>query len=134
MTDWIYVLNPNKDTLDGEPSDKETMLQLAQEDPHLELWLARRNRMGVGDRLWFYFTHPEPAVAAVAEVDEEPWEDPEAPGEYLVGAVLLAEPTRALYRDPVGRAELGLGQVRTVQKVKPEALPALLKRAQPADG
>ncbi|CAL9318731.1 hypothetical protein [Streptomyces labedae] len=130
MADWIYILNPNKDTLDGEPSDKETMLRLAEEEPALELWLSRRNRMKTGDRLWFFFTHPESAVAAVAEVDEEPWDDPEDPDvPYLVGATLLTAATRALYRVPVSRDELGLGQVRSVQTVKPQALPVLLKRA-----
>ncbi|PWI09047.1 hypothetical protein DIZ27_18915 [Streptomyces sp. NWU339] len=130
MADWIYILNPNKDTLDGELSDKETMHRLAEEDPGLELWLSRRNRMKRGDRLWFFFTHPESAVAAVAEVNGEPWENLEDPGvPYLVGATLLPEATKALYRDPVGRDELGLGQVRSVQKVKPEALSVLLARA-----
>ncbi|WP_217142413.1 EVE domain-containing protein [Streptomyces sp. AC627_RSS907] len=130
MADWIYILNPLKDTLDGEPSDKETMRQLAEEEPELEFWLSRRNRMRPGDRLWFYFTHPESAVAAVAEVDEEPCEDPDDPANsYLVAVSLLPEATKALYRDPVGRDELALGQVRSVQKVKPEALPVLLARA-----
>jgi hypothetical protein len=130
VADWIYILNPNKDTLDGEPSDKETMLRLAEEEPALELWLSRRNRMKTGDRLWFFFTHPESAVAAVAEVDEEPWDDPEDPDvSYLVGATLLTAATQALYRAPVGRDALGLGQVRSVQTVKPQALPVLLERA-----
>ncbi|MFD6903669.1 hypothetical protein [Streptomyces sp. NPDC060077] len=130
MTDWVYILNPNKDTLDGEPSDKETMRRLAEEEPQLELWLSRRNRMRQGDRLWFFFTSPESAVAAVAEVDEEPWEDPEDPTvSYLVAVTLLTEATKALYRDPVGQSELGLGQVRTVQMVKPAALAVLLSRA-----
>ncbi|MFD8522132.1 EVE domain-containing protein [Streptomyces capillispiralis] len=130
MADWIYILDPRKDTLDGEPSDKETMRQLAEEEPELELWLSRRNRMRPGDRLWFYFTGPESAVAAVAEVDEEPWEEPDDPDvSFLVAATLLPEATKALHREPVGRAELALGQVRSVQKVKPEALPVLLARA-----
>ncbi|GGX06570.1 hypothetical protein GCM10010297_30160 [Streptomyces malachitofuscus] len=130
MADWIYILNPNKDTLDDEPSDKETMRRLAEEEPALELWLSRRNRMEIGDRLWFFFTHPESAVAAVAEVDKEPWDDPEDPEvSYLVGVTLLDEATQALYRAPVSRDELGLGQVRSVQKVKPQALPVLLERA-----
>ncbi|MFJ5557344.1 hypothetical protein ACIQCD_07950 [Streptomyces sp. NPDC093250] len=130
MADWIYILNPNKDTLDGEPSNKETIRRLAQEEPELDLWLSRRNRMECGDRLWFFFTHPESAVAAVAEVDKEPRDDPENPGVwYLVGATLLNDATQALYRAPVTRDELGLGQVRSVQKVKPHALPVLLERA-----
>ncbi|MET9973241.1 hypothetical protein ABZZ80_47240 [Streptomyces sp. NPDC006356] len=130
MADWIYILNPRKDTLDGELSDKDTMRQLAEEEPELELWLSRRYRMRAGDRLWFFFAQPESAVAAVAEVDEEPWaddEDPDTP--YLVAVTMITEATKALYREPVSREELGLGQVRSVQKVKPEALPALLARA-----
>ncbi|MEY9484957.1 hypothetical protein RKD26_000751 [Streptomyces calvus] len=130
MADWLYILDPRKDTLDGEPSDKETIRRLAEEEPELELWLSRRNRMRPGDRLWFYFTGPNAAVAAVAEVDEEPREEPDDPDvPYLVAATLLPEATKALYRDPVDRAELDLGQVRSVQKVKPEALPVLLARA-----
>ncbi|WP_229858716.1 EVE domain-containing protein [Streptomyces poonensis] len=130
VEDWVYILNPNKDTLDGEPSTKETMLRLAKEEPELALWLSRRNRMSRGDRLWVFFSHPESAVAAMAEVDGEPYADPEDPDfGYLVDATLLPEATDALYRNPVGRDELGLRQVRSVQKVKPEALEVLLTRA-----
>ncbi|GHE94381.1 EVE domain-containing protein [Streptomyces griseoluteus] len=130
MEDWIYILNPNKDTLDGEPSTKETIRRLAHEEPELDLWLSRRNRMSPGDRLWFFFSQPESAVAALAEVDKEPYEDPEdAEFAYRVEVTLLPEATDALCASPVGREELGLGQVRPVQKVKPEALPVLLERA-----
>ncbi|MDG9715879.1 hypothetical protein [Streptomyces sp. DH24] len=130
MADWIYILNPHRDTLDSEPLDKDTVRRLAEEEPELELWLSRRNRMRPGDRLWFFFTSPDAAVTAVAEVDEEPWEDQDDPDvTYLVAATLLSEATKALSREPVTRGELGLGQVRSVQKVKPEALPVLLKRA-----
>jgi hypothetical protein len=104
VQDWIYILNPNKDTLDGEPSDKETVRRLAHEDPELDLWLSRRNRMNPGDRLWFFFSQPESAVAAVAEVDREPQEDPDDPDfAYRVDVTLLPGPTDALYGDPVGR-------------------------------
>ncbi|MEU3840385.1 hypothetical protein AB0E88_10180 [Streptomyces sp. NPDC028635] len=130
MADWIYILNPQLDMLDGEPTDRETIRQLAEEEPELELWLSRRNRMKPGDRLWFFFTHPDAAVCAVGEVDEEPWQDPDdTEVSYLVAATLLTEATKALSRDPVGREQLGLGQVRSVQKVKPEALPVLLERS-----
>lgn len=130
VQDWIYILNPNKDTLDGEPSDKETVRRLAHEDPELDLWLSRRNRMIPGDRLWFFFSQPESAVAAVAEVDREPREDPDNPGFcYRVDVTLLPGPTDALYGNPLGRDELELGQVRSVQKVKPGALKILLERA-----
>ncbi|MEV0218194.1 hypothetical protein [Streptomyces sp. NPDC050704] len=130
VEDWIYILNPNKDTLDGEPSDKETIRRLAREDPGRDFWLSRRNRMNPGDRLWFFFSHPESAVAAVAEVDREPREVPDDPDfPYRVDVTLLPVATDALYSDPVGRDELELGQVRSVQKVKPGALPILLARA-----
>ncbi|MGW6487384.1 hypothetical protein [Streptomyces sp. NPDC055056] len=130
VQDWIYILNPNKDTFDGEPSDKETLRCLAHEDPELDLWLSRRNRMYPGDRLWFSFSQPESAVAAVAEVDNEPQEDPDDPDfAYRVDVTLLPEPTDLLYGNPVGRDELELGQVRSVQKVKPDALKILLERA-----
>ncbi|NKQ27506.1 hypothetical protein [Streptomyces galbus] len=130
MADWIYILNPHRDVLDQEPCDKEKILGLAQEDPEAEFWLSRRNRMVPGDRVWFFFTSPDAAIAAVGEVDEEPRVDPDDPDvSYLVPVTLLAEATKALYRAPVGRDELGLGQVRSVQKVKPAALPVLLARA-----
>ncbi|MCX4996978.1 hypothetical protein OG739_30210 [Streptomyces longwoodensis] len=130
MADWIYILNPHRDVLDQEPCDKEKILKLALEDPEAEFWLSRRNRMVPGDRVWFFFTSPDAAIAAVGEVDEEPRADPDDPDvSYLVPVTLLAEGTQALYRTPVGRDELGLGQVRSVQKVKPAALPLLLARA-----
>ncbi|KUN40041.1 hypothetical protein ACIP3D_03275 [Streptomyces longwoodensis] len=130
MADWIYILNPHRDVLDQEPCDKEKILGLAQEDPEAEFWLSRRNRMVPGDRVWFFFTSPDAAIAAVGEVDEEPRVDPDDPDvSYLVPVTLLADATKALYRAPVGRDELGLGQVRSVQKVKPAALPVLLARA-----
>ncbi|MFD7053274.1 hypothetical protein ACFWBS_35760 [Streptomyces mirabilis] len=130
MEDWLYILNPNKDTLDGEQSDKETVRRLAEKEPKLDLWLSRRNRMNPGDRLWFFFSQPESTVAAVAEIDEEPQEDPHDPDfPYRVGVTLLPKATDALYRNPVGRDDLELGQVRSVQKVKPGALAVLLARA-----
>ncbi|MCX4427204.1 hypothetical protein [Streptomyces mirabilis] len=130
MEDWLYILNPNKDTLDGEPSDKETVRRLAEKEPKLDLWLSRRNRMNPGDRLWLFFSQPESAVAAVAEIDEEPQEDPDDPDfPYRVGVTLLPKATDALYRNPVGRDDLELGQVRSVQKAKPGALAVLLARA-----
>lgn len=130
MADWIYVLDPHRDTLEDEPADRETIRRLAEEEPELELWLSRRNRMRPGDRLWFLFTRPDAAVAAVAEVDAEPHEAPDDPDiPYLVAATLLPEATKALHRDPVSREELGAGQVRSARKVTPEALTVLLKRA-----
>ncbi|MCK1819591.1 EVE domain-containing protein [Streptomyces sp. XM83C] len=129
MADWIYILNPLRDVLDQEPADKDAILALAEEEPEAEFWLGRRNRMVPGDRVWFYFS-PDAAVAAVGEVDEEPRVDTEAgDGSYLVPVTLLTEATKALHRSPVTRDELGLGQVRSVQKVKPAALPLLLERA-----
>ncbi|WP_237330320.1 hypothetical protein [Streptomyces sp. BA2] len=106
------------------------MRRLAHEDPGRDFWLSRRNRMNPGARLWFFFSQPESAVGAVAEVDREPREvsdDPDFP--YRVDVTLLQEATDALYRDPVGRDKLELGQVRTVQKVKPGTLSILLARA-----
>ncbi|MET8409441.1 hypothetical protein ABZV34_15325 [Streptomyces sp. NPDC005195] len=130
MQDWIYILNPNKDTLDGEPADKETMRRLSHDDPKSDFWLSRRNHMNPGDRLWFYFGQQESAVAAVAEVDSEPQEAPDDPDfGYRVEATLLPGPTDALYGNPVSRDELELGQVRSIQKVKPGALKILLERA-----
>ncbi|MFJ2723860.1 EVE domain-containing protein [Streptomyces collinus] len=103
---------------------------MAHEEPELDLWLSRRNRMSPGDRLWFYFSQPESAVAALAEIDKEPYEDPEDPEfSYRVEVTLLPEATDALHDSPVSREELGLGQVRSVQKVKPAALSVLLARA-----
>ncbi|MFE1290296.1 hypothetical protein [Streptomyces sp. NPDC058751] len=102
MQDWIYILNPSKDTLDAEPVGKETMRRLAHDAPKSEFWLSRPNHMNPGDRLWFYFGLPESVVAAVAEVDREPQgaaDDPDFG--YRVEATLLPGPTDALYRNPV---------------------------------
>ncbi|HET9382708.1 MAG TPA: hypothetical protein VFP69_18020 [Streptomyces sp.] len=130
MADWIYVLDPHRDSLEDEPADRETFRRLAEEEPGLDLWLGRRNRMRPGDRLWFLFAGPDSAVTAVAEVDEEPRETPEDPdAAFLVAATLLPEATKALHTDPVRREDLGAGQIRPVRKVTPEALPVLLKRA-----
>lgn len=130
MENWVYILSPNEDTLDGEPSDKETTLRLAENSPQLDLWLSQRNRMNPGDRLWIFFGLPESAVAGVAEVDQAPRPaPPDAERPYRVRATLLPAPTRALHDNPVDREELELGQVRSVQKVKPTALPVLLARA-----
>lgn len=66
----------------------------------------------------------------MAEVDREPQEVPDDPDfGYRVEATLLPGPTDALYGSPVGRDELELGQVRSVQKVKPGALKMLPARA-----
>ncbi|MFF5360691.1 hypothetical protein ACFY4I_15030 [Streptomyces scabiei] len=89
MQDWIYILNPNKDTLDGEPSGKETVRRLAHEDPD------------------------DPGFS------------------YRVGVTLLPGPTDALYGKPVDRDEVELGQVRSVQRVKPTALKILVARVGP---
>ena len=130
MADWIYVLDPHRDSLEDEPADRETFRRLAEEEPELELWLSRRNRMRPGDRLWFHFTGPDAAVAAVAEVDEEPRETPEDPdAPFLVAVTLLSRATKALHGDPVRREDLGAGQLRSVRKVTPQTLPVLLKRA-----
>ncbi|MFB0619147.1 hypothetical protein [Streptomyces sp. AGS-58] len=87
--------------------------------------------MNPGDRLWFFFTSPEWEVAAVADVVDVPYEaDPPDPRfAYRVDVTLLPGPTDALQGNPVGRDELGLGQVRSVQKVKPGALKILSARA-----
>lgn len=117
------------DGLGAETAD--TVRRRAHMDPELDLWLSRRNRMNPGDRLWFFFTSPESEVAAVADDVDVPYEaDPEDPRfAHGVEAIPLPEPTDALYGSPVGRSELELGQVRSVQKVKPGALQVLLARA-----
>ncbi|WP_225994801.1 MULTISPECIES: EVE domain-containing protein [Streptomyces] len=131
VQDWIYILNPSKHSLDGEPFDKDTVRRLAHQDPEGDFWLSRRNRMNPGDRLWFFFTSPDSEVAAVADVMGEPYEaDPPDPESvYRVDVTLLSGPTDALHGDPVGRDELQLGQVRSVQRVEPGALEILLERA-----
>ncbi|MBM7440088.1 hypothetical protein [Streptomyces sp. HB132] len=68
MRDCIYTLNTNKDTLDGEPARKETMRRLAHDGPKCEFWLSRHDRMEPGDRLWFFFSRPESAVAVTTSV------------------------------------------------------------------
>ncbi|MER5802796.1 hypothetical protein [Streptomyces mirabilis] len=130
MENWVYILNPKVDTLDGEPSTSDTLLRHAERTPELDLWLSQCNRMVPGDRLWFFFGLPESAIAAVAEVDEAPRSAPQnAERPYRVRATVLLEASRALHGEPVDRADLELGQVRSVQKVKPGALAVLLERS-----
>ncbi|MFJ9054954.1 hypothetical protein [Streptomyces sp. NPDC102409] len=94
VQDWIYILNPNKDALDGEPSDKDRVRRLAHTDPERDFWLSRRNRMNRGDRLWFFFTSPESEVAGVADVLGEPYEagPPDPEFAYRVDVTLLQGP------------------------------------------
>jgi hypothetical protein len=131
MSDWIYILNPEKNTLDGEPSTRATLLKQAKSrTPHEDWWLSQRNKMVPGDKLWIYVGGEEAAVVAVAEVDQEPRPAPAgAPRPYLVAATLLRSGTEALSAAPVKREDLALGQVRSVQKVKLQVLQALLDRS-----
>ncbi|MEU6809775.1 hypothetical protein ABZ920_12390 [Streptomyces sp. NPDC046831] len=64
MNDWIYILNPSKDTLDGEPSTKETIRRLAHEEPELDLWPSA---------LWQTGSRSKPAVRVIIRTGMPVW-------------------------------------------------------------
>jgi hypothetical protein len=70
-------------------------------------WLAACRALAPGERLWIYFSSPLQYVAAMAEVDEEPYVidgDPEYPWRF--GATLHRDATIALNRAPVPLSRL----------------------------
>jgi hypothetical protein len=102
--EWLYVLDPELDTVDDGPSTPARVSRLASEDPGPKpWWLGRKLKdMRAGDRLWIYFATPERKIAAMAEVSSEPYPAPagsEKP--YLVNATLHAKATEALRKNPV---------------------------------
>ncbi|MDX2557945.1 EVE domain-containing protein [Streptomyces stelliscabiei] len=102
--EWLYVLDPKLDTVDGGPSTPARVAKLASEDTAPgQWWLGRKlKEMRAGDRLWIYFAAPEKKIAAMAEVSSEPYPAPagsEKP--YMVNATLQAKATEALRKNPV---------------------------------
>ncbi|MGW6360821.1 hypothetical protein ACWFR5_38050 [Streptomyces sp. NPDC055092] len=107
MRDWLFILDPTEPKLNGKHPTKERVLDLAKAAPGGEWWLARRRYMAVGDRIWIYFAAPVMEVAAVADVEGEPWEvtgDAKYPWRFR--AALNLKATEALYRLPVALAAM----------------------------
>ncbi|MBL1097920.1 EVE domain-containing protein [Streptomyces coffeae] len=107
--DWLYVLDPELNTVEGGPSTPARVSRLAREaDGPGHWWLGRKLKdMRAGDRLWIYFAAPERKISAMAEVSSEPYPAPagsEKP--YLVNATLHARATEALRKNPVRLEQL----------------------------
>ncbi|MFD3456033.1 hypothetical protein ACFWVC_28120 [Streptomyces sp. NPDC058691] len=104
VREWLYVLDPKLDTVEGGPSTSARVAQLAGQDTGPEQWwLGRKLKdMRAGDRLWMYFAAPEGRIAAMARVSSEPYAAPAgAPKPYLVDATLDVKATAALVKNPV---------------------------------
>lgn len=72
--DWLFIVKPAAAAPDGGSSAKRHLLELAETEPRREWCLSRWRRMAAGDRLWIYVASPVREVAAVAEIEGEPFE------------------------------------------------------------
>ncbi|MEU5002030.1 hypothetical protein [Streptomyces sp. NPDC021622] len=130
MRNWLYILDPKKDQMDGGPSTPGHVLALAQAEPRRDWWLSRRRYMQRGDRIWIYFATPEKKVAAMGCVEGEPYGvtwDAKYPWRFP--ATLHERATRALHNSPVDLVELTNQHPQGITLVKSQGLPLLLKRA-----
>ncbi|MFJ4339121.1 hypothetical protein [Streptomyces sp. NPDC088915] len=130
IRDWLFILKPTEMTADGGLSSKDRVLELAETAPSQEWWLARQRRMTPGDRIWIYFAAPVKEVAAVAEVEDEPFEvtgDVQYPWRFR--ASLDRDATRALHRSPVPLAALTNQHPQGVPRVRDSDLALFLKHA-----
>ncbi|WP_432011910.1 hypothetical protein [Streptomyces cucumeris] len=130
MRDWLFILDPSEPNLDGKHPTKDRVLDLAKTASRREWWLARRRHMAAGDRIWIYFATPVMEVAAVADVQGEPWEvSGDAKYPWRVQAALNLEGTRALYRSPVPLAAMSNQHPQGVPLVRDSDLALLLSHA-----
>lgn len=107
MRDWLYTLKATDTTSDGQLSTPARLLELAETAPRRAWWLAAKRHMAPGDRVWFYCTTPYAVVAAVAEVEEEPYEViGDAGYPWRFPATLFRDATRSLHKNPVPLSEL----------------------------
>ncbi|WP_405891327.1 hypothetical protein OG427_38615 [Streptomyces sp. NBC_00133] len=131
MRDWLFILDPTDTTMDGDLSSKDRVLELAKTAPRREWWLARRRHMAPGDRIWIYFAAPLKEVAAVTEVEGEPYEvTGEAQHPWRFRAALNLDATRALYRSPVPLAALANQHPQGVPLVRDSDLALFLRHAE----
>ncbi|GGM16114.1 hypothetical protein GCM10010129_70400 [Streptomyces fumigatiscleroticus] len=128
--DWLFIVKPADTVPDGGSSAKDRMLELAETAPRREWCLSRWRRMTPGDRLWIYFAAPVRQIAAVAEIDREPYEvmgSPRQPWRFT--ATLDPDATRRLHRDPVPLHVLSNRHPQGVTRVKESDLELLLDHA-----
>ncbi|GAA2277845.1 hypothetical protein GCM10010145_58550 [Streptomyces ruber] len=128
--DWLFIVKPADTAPDGGSSAKDRMLELAERAPHRVWCLSRWRRMAPGDRLWIYFAAPVREIAAVAEIDDEPYEVAGSPRQpWRFPATLHLDATRRLHRDPVPLHALSNRHPQGVTRVKDSDLRLLLDHA-----
>jgi hypothetical protein len=102
--DWLYCLDPERDTIENGPSTPARVARLARENvTPTEWWLGKPlKRMRAGDRLWIYFGGAEGKIAAMAHVQSSPRPAPAGSQKpYEVDAALDRKATTALFKSPV---------------------------------
>ncbi|MER8265056.1 hypothetical protein ACIBCC_06080 [Streptomyces griseus] len=107
--DWLYCLDPERDTMENGPSTPARVARLAREDPgSTEWWLGKPlKRMREGDRLWIYFGGVEGKIAAMARVKSSPRPAPIGSHKpYEFDAELDLKATTALSKSPVRLEEM----------------------------
>lgn len=131
MREWLYPVDPKTADRDGVPPTPDRYLRLA-EAGRTSFWGLRAKRhIELGDRLWVYFKLPLGIVAAMAEVEDEPYEIQDDPDEFLweFPAVLNLVATRALNRNPVPLAALSNQRPQGVRGVPDRDLVTFLRHA-----
>ncbi|WP_242442172.1 hypothetical protein [Streptomyces sp. CB02460] len=128
--DWLYCLDPERDTIENGPSTPARVARLARENPGpTEWWLGRPlKRMRENDRLWIYFGGVEGKIAAMAHVKSSPRPAPIGSQKpYEVDAELDLKATTALCKSPVRLEEMdqkhpqACGEMRTADVKLAEA-------------
>jgi hypothetical protein len=128
--DWLFIVKPADTAPDGGSSAKDRMLELAETAPHREWCLSRWRSMAPGDRLWIYFAAPVREIAAVAEIEDAPYEVTGSPRQpWRFTATLDPAATRRLHRDPVPLHALSNRHPQGVTRVKESDLGLLLEHA-----
>ncbi|MFE9684344.1 hypothetical protein ACFYXC_06295 [Streptomyces sp. NPDC002701] len=128
--DWLFIVKPADASASGGSAAKDDMLALAETAPRREWCLSRWRRVAAGDRLWIYFASPVQEIAAVADIEDEPYEvagNPRQPWRFA--ATLNPAATRRLHRDPVPLRALSNRNPQGVTRVKDGDLGLLLERA-----
>ncbi|MFE7467038.1 hypothetical protein ACFU6R_23465 [Streptomyces sp. NPDC057499] len=107
--DWLYCLDPERDTIENGPSTPARVARLARQDSGpTEWWLGKPlKRMRDGDRLWIYFGGVEGKIAAMAHVKSSPRPAPIGSQKpYEFDAELDLKATTALSKSPVRLEEM----------------------------
>ncbi|MEU6954244.1 MULTISPECIES: hypothetical protein [Streptomyces] len=128
--DWLYCLDPERDTIENGPSTPARVARRAREDSGpTEWWLGKPlKRMRDGDRLWIYFGGVEGKIAAMAHVKSSPRPAPIGSQKpYEFDAELDLKATTALSKSPVRLEEMdqkhpqACGEMRAVDVKLAEA-------------